>query len=100
MAKDKFQPLSDIWDSYSESLDEAVEQGYIDDDELAENYVWPRDLLIGEGEQADVKKYVHERTTEVIDRIKDDGGMDPNFLASYIFRTVLCGCMWQKERLG
>lgn len=100
MPEEKFQPLSDIWASYSEALDEAVTEGYIEDEDLAERYVWPADLEFGDAEIADVKKYVHERTTEIVDRVRDDGGIDPNFLASYIFRTILCGVMWQKERRG
>lgn len=98
--EEKFQPLTDIWESYSDSLDEAVSQGYIEDEELAEQYVWPTDLSLGDSEVTDVKKFVHERTTEIIDRISADGGIDPNFMASYVFRSIICGCLWQKERRG
>lgn len=95
-----WQPLSNIWDSYSQSLEEAITQGYINDDELATEYVWPGDLHVGDSEQDDVKKYVHERMVEIVEKIKTDKGLDPNLIASYIFRSVLCGMLWEKERIG
>jgi len=100
MGKENWQPLTNIWESYTESLDEAVSQGYLDDEELATEYVWPQDLSLSDVEQADVKRYVHARMTEILDKIAEDGGINPNFIASYVFRSVLCGCMWQKERAG
>jgi hypothetical protein len=95
-----FQPLSDIWDVYTASLDEAVRQGFLDDDDLSENYVWPADLDIGEWEQKDVQKYVHERMVEIVERIKTQGGINPNIIAGYIFRSVICGMMFEMERIG
>jgi hypothetical protein len=94
------QPLTDIWNIYTQSLDEAVGEGFIDDEELAESYVWPGDLHFANWEQEDVKRYVHERMTEIVGKIKHGGGLDPNLIASYLFRSVLCGLMWEKERHG
>jgi hypothetical protein len=100
MSKDFEQPLSEIWEVYTTSLDEAVANGLIDDDTTNEDYIWPVDLKFGDWEQADLKRYVHERMTEVVDRIKTQNGLDPNLVAAYIFRSVLCGMMWEKERIG
>lgn len=72
----------------------------MDDDELSDQYVWPLALGFGDMEQSDVKRYVHERMTELVDRIKGQGGVDPNLIAGYIFRSVLCGMMWEAERIG
>jgi hypothetical protein len=94
------QPLSNIWELYSDSLDEALDKGYISDDDLSDEYIWPADLKFGRWEQEDVKKYVHERMTELVENVKNRGGVDPNFVASYIFRSVLCGMLWEKERIG
>ena len=98
--EEDFQPLTDIWAIYTQSLNAAVEEGYIDDEELALDYVWPQDLKFLEYEKTDVKKYVHERMAEVIDRIKNENGLDPNLIGGYIFRSVLCGMLWEKERTG
>lgn len=97
---DDWQPLTEIWDSFAESLSEAVQSGYIDDEEVAESYIWPNDLNFGEWEQKDVKRYVHERMTEIVEKIHNDRGLDPNLIAGYLFRSVLCGMMWEKERIG
>lgn len=97
---DERQPLSDIWGIYSESIESAINEGLIEDSELADDYIWPRDLNFADWESDDVKRYVHERMTEIVDRIKDQGGLDPNLMAGYIFRSVLCGMMWERERIG
>lgn len=97
---EEFHPLNDIWDVYTDSLDNALVEGYINDDEIAENYLWPNDLQIVAHEQEDMKKYVHERMVEIVERIKYDQGLDPNLIAALIFRSVMCGMMWEKERIG
>lgn len=100
MENEHNQPLSDIWDIYDESLEQAIDNNLLADDEVAEGYVWPSDLHFGDWEQEDVKRYVHERMTEITDRIKVRGGIDPNLIAGYIFRSVISGMLWQAERRG
>jgi len=100
MENNDWQPLNEIWDIYTDSLDNAIANGFMEEDELSDQYVWPLALNFGDDEQADVKRYVHERMTEIVDRIKNQGGVDPNLVAGYIFRSVLCGMMWEKERIG
>jgi len=100
MKNNDWQPLNEIWDVYTESLDEAIANGFMEDDQIADSYVWPAPLSFGDEEMDDVKRYVHERMTEIVDRIKNQGGVDPNLVAGYIFRSVLCGMMWEKERIG
>jgi hypothetical protein len=100
MMSDNWQPLTDIWDIYSHSLSQANDEGWIDDPELAEDYVWPADLKIGPEEQEDMKKYVNERMTELVERVKKDRGVDPNVLAGYVFRSVIVGMLWEAERIG
>lgn len=95
-----WQPLTDIWETYNASLDEAVEQGYIDDPALAEDYVWPVDLFLGDKEQDDVKRYVQERMSEIVERVRTERGLDPNLVAAYLFRSIICGMMWERERIG
>lgn len=94
------QPLNDLWDTYTGALDNAVASGLVDDQELNESYVWPLDLDWSEWEQSDVKRYVHNRMTEIIERVQAVGGLDPNVVAGYIFRSVVVGMMWQQERIG
>jgi hypothetical protein len=93
-------PLNDIWEIYSESLDVAVTQGLLGDSELGDGYVWPPDLDFKDWEQEDVKRYVAERLQEIVESIKNKGGVDPHMLQGYLFRSVLCGMMWEKERVG
>jgi hypothetical protein len=100
----EWQPLTDIWDLYDKSMATAVESGLLDGDEedvaLAEQYVWPVDLHIGDWEQEDVQKYVNERMTEIVGKIKNHGGLSPNLIAAYLFRSVMCGMLWERERIG
>lgn len=93
-------PLQDIWEAYSDSLDTAISEGFIQDEEISAKYIWPIDLNVASTEQDDVKMYVHERMQEIFERIKHDHGLDPNVLANVIFRSILVGMMWQKERRG
>lgn len=96
----EWHPLQDIWEAYAESLDTAIEEGFIQDEDISDQYIWPMDLNVASTEQDDVKIYVHERMQEIFERIKNDRGLDPNVLANVIFRSILCGMMWQKERIG
>jgi hypothetical protein len=93
-------PLNHIWELYADSLAQAVDDGYLSDDDLADEYVWPADLNFGKFEQDDVRKYVFERVEEIVDNVKNKGGMDTNLVAGYIFRSVLCGMLWERERIG
>lgn len=97
---EQWQPLSDIWTLYSQSLEEAIKAGYMTNDELSDQYIWPVDLKLAETEQGEIKAYVHTRMEEINEQIKKDNGLDPNVLANVIFRSMICGLLWQKERLG
>lgn len=96
----EWHPLNDIWKAYDDSLESAIAEGFIQDDDISDQYVWPVDLDLAEDEQSDVKVYVHERMQEIFERIKMDKGLDPNVLANVVFRSIICGLMWQKQRLG
>lgn len=100
MSEFKSQPLSDIWDTYTESLDQAISNGLLLEQELADDYIWPHDLHLGDWEQEDVKKYVHERLTEVVEKVRNNGNLDPNLVAGYIFRSVIAGMLWERARIG
>jgi hypothetical protein len=95
-----FHPLSDIWDEYQKSLDFAARTGVLDDPELSDAYAWPQDLRLNQLEQDDIKRYVQERTAEVINRIQKERGLDPNLVAAYIFRSIICALMLAAERRG
>jgi hypothetical protein len=96
----EWHPLQDIWEAYGESLDTAIQEGFIHDDDVSDQYIWPIDLNVADTEQNDVKMYVHERMQEIFQCIKHDHGLDPNILANMIFRSIICAMMWEKERIG
>jgi len=92
-------PLSDIWAAYSESLGSSIESGEIEDQAIAEIYVWPRDLEITLIEREDIKRYVHERLSEILARHQHHGHpIDHAIIASYIFRTLICGMMLARQK--
>jgi hypothetical protein len=97
---DPYHPLNDIWSIYNESMVAALDEGMMDNPEDAQEYVWPPDLNFGDFEQSDVQDYVQERVTEILDHVQHTNGVNPNVLAGYIFRSVLCGMLWQTERYG
>jgi hypothetical protein len=100
MDNDQNQPLSDIWEVYTQSLDQAITSGLLQDEEISQDYVWPTDLNFGDWEQEDVKRYVHERMVEIVDKVKSQGGLDSNLVMGYIFRSVISGMLWEKARIG
>jgi len=89
-------PLSDIWFEYSQSLESSIESGEIDDQAIAEIYIWPRDLEITQAEREDIKRFVHERISEVLAR--HAAPIDHAIIASYIFRSIICGMMLEKQK--
>lgn len=95
-----FQPLTDIYNVYSESIEAALKEGFINDPDLAEDYVWPFDLKIGDLERDDIRQYVNDRMVEIVERIHKDRGIDPNILAGTIFRSIISGMMFELERIG
>ena len=97
---DRFQPLSNLWDIYNESLDIAIERDYISNPEMAEGYVWPHDLKLSESEKEDIQSYVHERLREIVDRLNEERTFNPHMVASYIFRSVIVGMLLSYERKG
>jgi hypothetical protein len=99
-SKWEWQPLTEIYDEYSASLETAIQDGLLEDEEVAEDFIWPGALHIHSSEQDEVKRYVSERMTEIIERVKRDQGFDPNLIAGYIFRSVMCGMMWERDRYG
>lgn len=91
-------PLTDIWAAYSQSLESSIESGEIDDQAIAEIYVWPRDLEITKDEREDIKRFVHERLSEILARHSHGVPIDHAIIASYIFRSILCGMMLARQK--
>ncbi len=90
-------PLSDIWSAYSASLESSIETGDIDDQAIAEVYIWPRDLGITPAEREDIKRFVHERLSEILAR-HPHGPIDHAIIASYLFRSIICGMMLSRQK--
>ena len=97
---DEWRPLSNIWEIYTGSIKQAISQGLSNDPEVAEGYAWPPDLNFGSLEQDDVRSYVNDRMGEIIENLHANKGIDPNFIAAYIFRTLISGMMWERQRVG
>jgi len=94
------QPLTEIWDIYTHSLDQAIADGFLTDEEISDSYVWPHDLHLADWEEEDVKRYISDRMTEITERVKTRGGLDPNLVAGYLFRSIILGMLWHHERIG
>lgn len=90
-------PMSDIWDEYSFSLTSSIETGDLNDQSIAEIYVWPRDLELTKTEREDIKRFVHERLSEIIEK-HPNMQIDYAIIASYIFRSLMCGMMFSMQK--
>jgi hypothetical protein len=93
-----WQPLTDHWDKYEERLQEAADAGLLDDPEEAQEIIYPEELYIGEGEKDDVREFITDRLNELYSSF--DGDFDPNILGTYIFRALMLGMVWERERIG
>jgi hypothetical protein len=96
----KWEPLSEIWTHYTAEMMSAAEAGLLEDPEQAEHVAYPVDLYLGEGEKEDIRDFVSERMEEILEPIQNYQVFDPNQVASYLFRALICGMRWEKERIG
>lgn len=96
----QWQPLTDIWNNYHNSLEEASELGFLDTPEDAEGVVWPYQLMLGEEEKDDVRSFLNDRIIEIQNDVKANQGLNMNMLVAVIFRSVLSGMVWERERIG
>ena len=90
----EWQPLTNIWDNYSEQLD-AIEEA-----ELADDIVYPRDLFIGEGERENIKEFVTERMAEMHEHAQRHGGVNLHWVSGFLFKSLITGMKWERERVG
>lgn len=91
---DEWAPLNNIYDDYSMKLDE------IEEAELAEDVVWPRQLFMGEGEKEDVKLFVTQRIEEMIQEAQRNQGINIQWIGGYLFKSLVSGMLWERERVG
>lgn len=96
-----WQPLSDHWTTYKDKLEEAEAEGLLDDPENAQSVIYPEELFLGEGEKDDVREFITERLNELYQHYQQiDGKFDPNFVGTYVFRSIILGMLWERERIG
>lgn len=93
-----WHPLTDQWNEYQAHLAEAEEAGLLDDPEEAQEIIYPEDLYMGEGEKDDVREFITSRLQELYQTF--DGDFDPNLLGTYLFRSLILGMKWERERIG
>lgn len=93
-----WHPLTDHWNKYQERLEAADEEGLLDDPEIAQEIIWPDDLFLGEGEKDDLRDFVSNRLEELLANF--DGDFNPNLIGTYLFRSLLLGMLWERERIG
>jgi CRISPR/Cas system CSM-associated protein Csm5 (group 7 of RAMP superfamily) len=96
----KWTPLEDVWDDYVATVNTATEEGLLETRESAENVIYPSRLIIAETEKEEVRRYIGERMEEIIAQIQRDNAVDGNFLAAYLFRTLIAGMLWERQRIG
>lgn len=90
----EWNPLNNIYDFYSDSLDE------IEEAELAEDIVWPRELFMGDGEKEDVKVFVSQRIEEMVQEAQRNQGINIQWIGGYLFKSLVAGMLWERERVG
>ena len=92
--KSNWQPLNDLWEDYSQKLDSIQEV------ELAEDVVWPKELFMGEGEKDDVKTFVTNRIEEMIAEAQRTNGINIQWIGGFLFKSLVAGMLWERERVG
>lgn len=96
-----WQPLSDHWDEYQSNLESALADGLMDDPLDAQIIIYPDELFLGEGEKEDIRSFVTERLNEVYQSfMQNEEHFDPNVFGTYLFRSILIGMVWERERIG
>lgn len=96
-----WHPLTDHWINYQNKIDEADAAGLMDDPVDAQEIIYPDELFLGEGEKEDMRDFITERLNELYSHYQIVGGQfDPNMIGTYIFRSILLGMMWERERIG
>jgi len=96
-----WQPLTDHWTTYTEHIQEAAEAGLLDDPLDADEIVYPDELHVGEGEKDDLRDFITERLQELYGHYQaTGGGFDPSVIGTYIFRAILMGMLWERDRIG
>ena len=89
-----WQPLQDIWDDYSEKLDE------IESAEIADEEMWPYQLFMGMNEKEDVKQFVTDRISEMVSYAQNTGGINLQWIGGFVFKSLVAGMLWERERVG
>jgi hypothetical protein len=96
-----WQPLTEHWHSYQNHLEEAMEDGLFDDPLDAQEILYPDELFMGEGEKDDVRQFITDRLNELYHSYRLEGEeFNPNLIGTYLFRAVLMGMVWERERIG
>lgn len=106
----KWRPLDAVWEGYQNRLQEADSEGMLDDPESAQEYVYPNDLRIGMIEREDIRSFVTDRMNEILNSMQESGvpeevamnelNLPINLTATYIFRALIAGMQWERDRLG
>lgn len=91
---ENWTPLNDIWDEYSEKLDSVEES------DMAQDLVWPRQLFLGEGEKGDVHNFVAERVKEMVEQAQRERGINLQWIGGLMFKSLVAGMLWERERVG
>ena len=67
--------------------------------DTAQEIIWPWDLYLAESEKEDINDFLLELTHEVV-RASKNKGLTPKIIASYIFKTLITGMQWERDRIG
>lgn len=96
-----WQPLNDHWDEYQAGLEEADAAGLLDDPERAQEVIYPEELNLGDNEKEDVREFVSDRLNELWTAYEQSGGgFNIDLIGTYIFRAIVLGMAWERERIG
>lgn len=92
-------PLLDHWDRHEKHIAEVTARAQEDDSAEVQEIIWPSELYFGEEEKEEVQRFINLRLNELMN-ISQHQPVTVEHIGGYLYRTLLAGLLWEKERIG
>lgn len=90
--------LEENYLGYKRHLEEAVIEGQLQDEELAQRFGFPSNLLLFPNEKEQLTEFVMDRVEEIFNEFLELDEVHPIIVGHYLLNSVLSGMLWQQER--